>query len=309
MHGKVVLAGGNGYIGRNLAKHLSDSGYEVVVLSRQGAGSLVWDGRSLGDWITQLEGAIAVVNLAGVAVSKPWTEANRLAIFESRIESTRVLGKAIECLSNPPKVWLNSSAVGFYGDRGDEILDENSSAGPKGHFLANLCVAWEDEHERANTPSTRKVRVRTGVVLGHGSHAFEPMRKTVVFFAGGQLGNGRQYMSWIHVQDLVRMMQWAIETEITGVLNGSAPEPAQNAYLMSMMRAMLRRPWAPPVPSLILKLVSLLGGPNASLLLEGQRALPEAATAGGFQFDFPQLREALVDLMLGKMPVEPCAAG
>src|SRR5579862_2705161 len=145
MPGKVVLAGGNGYVGKRLSKHLSDSGYEIVVLSREDIGCIPWDGRNLGPWTSELENATAVINLAGVSVAKPWNEANRLAIFESRVESTRVLGKAIAGLSAPPKVWINSSAVGYYGDRGDEILTEASAAGAKGNFLANLCVAWEDE--------------------------------------------------------------------------------------------------------------------------------------------------------------------
>jgi hypothetical protein len=298
MPGKVVLAGGNGYIGKRLSRHLSNLGYEIVVLSRQEAGCISWDGRNLGPWTSELEGALAVVNLAGVSVSKPWTEANRLAIFESRVESTRVLGKAIAGLKVPPKVWVNSSAIGYYGDRGDEILTESSPAGAKGNFLANLCVAWEDEVDRAATPQTRKVKVRTGVVFGQGSLAFEPLRKAVLFFAGGQFGNGRQYMSWIHVHDLVRLMQWAIESELSGAVNATASEPVQSFELMATMRAVMRRPWCPPVPAFVLKVISFLGGPDSSLLLESQRAIPAAAAASGFVFDYPRLREALVDLML-----------
>ncbi len=162
----------------------------------------------------------------------------------------------------------------------------------------DVCVAWEDEHERADTPKTRKVRIRTGIVLGRGSPTLEPMKNAVNYFVGGHFGSGNQYMSWIHVQDLVGMMQWTIEDEVTGVFNGTSPEPVTNADMMAMMRAILRRPWAPPVPAFVLKVVSLFGGPNASLLLQGQRVVPQAAVSGGFQFGFPHLRDALADLLV-----------
>lgn len=298
MKGKIVIAGGTGYIGRYLAAQLSASGYETVVLTRHGDEAQRWNGRDLGPWTAQLSGAKAIVNLAGFPVAKPWSEPNKLEILESRVESTRVLGKAIAELSYPPEVWLNSSAIGYYGDRGSEVLSESADAGPKGHFLVDVCVAWEDEHERAVTPKTRKVRVRTGVVLGVGSPAFEPMKTAVKFFIGGQFGNGSQYMSWIHIQDLVDMMQWSIENEVAPVLNGTSPEPVTNADMMAMMRAILRRPWAPPVPAFVLKVMSLFGGPNASLLLQGQRAVPQAAMSNGFEFKFPKLRDALADLLV-----------
>jgi hypothetical protein len=218
--------------------------------------------------------------------------------LESRIYSTKVIGEAIQACASPPKVWINSSAIGYYGDRGSEELNESSAHGAKGHFLVDVCVAWEDEQARADTPGTRKVRLRTGVVLGKGSQAFEPLKKVAKFYFGGSVGNGKQYMSWIHIQDLAELFLWAAENEVEGPVNGTAPAPATNEDLMAMIRAVMRRPWAPPLPALVLRLLSFFGGPDASLLLDSQRALPAVAIEKGFEFKFGGLREAITDLVL-----------
>jgi uncharacterized protein (TIGR01777 family) len=303
MKGKVIIAGGNGYIGRHLAPHLRAAEYEVLILSREKGSDLVWDGRHLDNlWVRGLEDAYAVVNLSGVSISKPWNERNRNAIMESRVESTEVLGKAIGALNSPPKVWVNGSAVGFYGDRGSEMLIEASGPGPKGHFLSDVCVAWENELMRAETKEVRKVALRTGVVLGPGSLAFQPLLTSVKCYLGGPIGSGSQFVSWIHIHDLVSLILWTIESDIQGPINGTAPEPVTNADMMMMMRAILRRPWAPPVPPFLLRIISFLGGPEASLALESTRALPEVALTGGFRFAFPHLREALVDLTSAPQP-------
>ncbi|HEY3780947.1 MAG TPA: TIGR01777 family oxidoreductase [Fimbriimonadaceae bacterium] len=297
--GKIVLAGGAGYIGKELARQFAEE-YDVVILSRHSdANSVTWDGKTLGPWQKELDGAAAVINLSGESVAKHWSDANKLSILESRIFSTRVIGEAIQASAKPPTVWINSSAIGYYGDRGSEELTESSEPGAKGQFLVDVCVAWEEEQVRAVTPGTRKVRLRTGVVLGKGSSAFEPLRKATTYFVGGSIGNGRQYMSWIHVNDLAAMFRWAFENEVEGPVNGTAPQPATNEELMAMMRAVLRRPWAPPIPAFVLKLVTMLGGPEASLLLDSERVLPKAVVGKGFEFKFGGLREAIADLLLG----------
>jgi uncharacterized protein (TIGR01777 family) len=299
---KIIIAGGSGFLGHYLSSALSEKGYDVVVLSRHedtasNPRKVKWDGRKVEAWADELEGAFAVINLAGESVSKHWSTESKLAMLESRIFSTQAIGDAITASAKPPQVWINSSATGYYGNRGDEILAETSPAGPKGSFLVDVCVAWEDEQMRVATPKTRKAHIRTGVVLGRGGGAFEPLLSLTKFFLGGKVGSGQQYVSWIHVADLVGIYCWVLENEISGAVNGTAPEPVTNEELMTMFRAILRRPWAPPVPAFLLKLVSALGGPEASLLLEGQRALPAVAQEKGYEFRFPRLREALVDLV------------
>lgn len=302
MSKRVVVAGGTGFIGRALVPALDAAGWQPILLTRhpsEGASyrECEWDGKSLGEWQEEVDGAFAVINLSGESVSKHWTTQSKLAMQESRLQSTCVLGEAIQQSSEPPKVWLNASAIGYYGDRGDEPLDESSLPGRKGDFLVDLCVAWEHEQERVETPNTRKARVRTGVVLGRVGGAFEPIRKIASAFLGGRIGSGRQYFSWIHLDDLVRLYLWLLDTEIAGPVNGTAPEPVTNAEFMERVRSALHRPAAPPVPAFGLQLVSAFGGPEASLLLQGQRVLPKVAQEHGFDFQFGDLRLALEDLL------------
>jgi uncharacterized protein (TIGR01777 family) len=300
---KIVIAGGSGFIGKALVQHLSDRN-EVVVLSRHPRAGLAareaeWDGKSVGDWAVELEGAEAVINLSGASISKHWSQEYKLQILESRLDSTRAIGQAIAGCSIPPNVWINGSATGYYGNRGDELLNEDSAPGRKGEFLVDTCVAWEHEQERAQCSSTRKVRIRTGLVLGQGGGALAPLQTLARFFLGGAVGNGQQYMSWIHISDLVGLIQWILDSErVEGPVNGTAPEPERNDHFMAVLRAVLKRPWAPPVPAFVLRLVSAFGGPEASLLLDGQKVMPTKALQGGFHFKFLNLRDALADLLL-----------
>lgn len=302
---KVVIAGGTGFIGAAVSRELKGAGYEPVLLSRAPSYAIdpdvprqvAWDGRTQGAWAAELDGALAIVNLAGSPISAHWSKKNKLSIVESRVESTRAIGEAISSASAPPVVWVNGSAVGYYGNRGDEELEEDSQPGQRGDFLADTCVAWEEEQIRANAPKTRKVRLRSGIALGRGGGVLQPLMLATMFFLGGRIGPGTQYISWIHVADLARIVRWAIETDAEGAVNGTAPNPATNDDFMAMLRAVLRRPWAPPMPAWALRLVEFFFGPPASLLLDGQRAIPAAAMRGGFEFNFPQLREAMVDVL------------
>lgn len=301
MPGRVVIAGGNGFIGSALAPHLASKGYEVVLLVRELSARTdfresLWDGKTVGAWANDLNESVAVINLSGASVSKHWSEDRKLRILQSRVDSTEAIGKAILGCEAPPRVWLNASATGYYGNRFDEVLSERAGPGRKGDFLVDTCVAWEYTCERFDLPNTRKAWLRTGIVLGRGSGAFEPLRKITKFFLGGQIGNGQQFISWIHIEDLNRMYAWAVEAEVSGAINATAPDPVRNAFFMATLRAVLNRPWSPPVPAFLLKLVGALGGPEASLLLEGQQVMPEVAKEHGFEFRYPVLRDALVSL-------------
>lgn len=296
---KVVIAGGTGFIGKALAAHLIESRYAVTILTRQPKNphEIQWDAKTIGSWQKELEDATAVVNLAGTPIGKHWSESTKLSILQSRLESTKAIGDAILACANPPRVWVNSSAIGYYGDRGEEILEESSDPGTKGHFLVDTCVAWEHAQWSIVTPNTRQIRMRTGHALGRGGGLFEPLYKLAKWFLGGHVGNGRQYMSWIHIVDLCALYRWAIENQVEGPINGTAAEPVTNQQLMLMLRSILQRPWAPPVPAFVLKLIAMLGGPEASLLLQGQRVIPKRALEEGFEFKFSILQDALLDLV------------
>jgi uncharacterized protein len=299
---KIVIAGGSGFIGHALIKELGAAGYEVTVLSRdgksvKGADVVKWDGEHVGPWAEELEGAKAVINLAGESVVQHWSEASKQRILLSRVLSTRAIGQAITAAANPPEVWINASAVGYYGDRKAEELTEASAPGPRGSFLVDVCVAWENEIATAATPRTRKAWLRIGFVLGRGGGAFEPLYSLTKWFLGGHVGNGSQSLSWIHVQDLARLFRWVVESPVEGAINGTSPESVTNRYLMASLRAVVGRPWAPPVPAFMLKVVAGLGGPPASLMLESQRALPAKALESGFKFEYTNLTATFSDLV------------
>lgn len=293
---RVVLAGGSGFVGRQIKAHLQSLGYEVLVLSRGPKAQVGWDGRTVGAWASVLEGAEAVINLSGEPVAQKWTIQAQQGIVSSRVDSTRAIGQAILQCAQPPKRWINASAVGIYGDRGDEVLTETSAPGDKASFLVDCCLQWEAAQDEFELPSTIKSKVRIGFVCGHDGGGFPVLTKLAKSFAGGAVGNGNQYMSWIHEHDLVRLFTWLVETEFVGTYNGTAPTPESNQDFMAQLRRQLGRPWAPPAPAFALKLASAFGAPDPDVLLMSQRAVPEAALKSGFTFEFPDLESAFKNL-------------
>jgi uncharacterized protein (TIGR01777 family) len=254
-----------------------------------------WDGESVGEWAELLEGAAAVINLAGAPVTMRWTEEKKKEIVDSRVKSTEAIGKAIRKCQSPPAVWINSSAVGYYGDRGDEMLTESSGAGEG--FLSETCLAWERAQEQFETPQTRQVIIRTGVVLGRGGGAFEELSKFTKRFLGGSQGSGRQWMPWIHLADLCKVFSWTLKTDFKGPLNGVGPNPMQNSDVMAAFRDVWHRPWSPPTPGFALEIVGALIGVQAEIALISQRAVPKALLDHGFSFEFSELSGALADLV------------
>ncbi|RYG39580.1 TIGR01777 family protein [bacterium] len=293
----VVVAGATGFIGKRLCELLKEEGWTVLRLVREGQpGDLVWDGSSAGDWEEGMDGADAVINLAGAPITLSWTDENRKLIRDSRTQSAEALARAILKASSPPKVWVNSSAIGFYGDRGDELVTEDTAAGTG--FLSEICVAWEEAAERWELPATRLVLMRTGVVLGKGGGAFEPLLGLAKAFLGGAAGDGRQWMPWISLEDLCRMYVFALDEErVNGPINGVAPEPARNVELMASLRKALGRPWAPSAPEFALNLASKVGGPDPSMLLDSMRVVPRRAKSLGFTWKDKDLDVLLVSLV------------
>jgi uncharacterized protein len=291
---RIILAGGSGFVGGALAPALRAKGYEPLVLGRSSA-DLAWDGKTLGDWANALEGAEAVINLTGKNINCRHTKENRREILRSRVDSVRVLGDAITKCAVPPKTFLQASGVGYYGDTGDRIADEDSPPGDD--FPAEVCRQWEGAFSALELPTTRKMILRLGVVLGRDGGALPMLEKLTRWFLGGAVGNGRQFISWIHIADIVQMFASAIEqSELMGAFNACSPEPVTNADFMRQLRRALHRPWSPPVPAPFAKTGAWLMGTDGDLALTSCRCVPRRFLEHGFDFQFPSLRDALANL-------------
>ncbi len=298
---KIVVAGGRGFLGTALAGALANERHQIVVLTRGGesrvaaARAVAWtpDGRT-GPWAAELANADAVVNLAGESIAAGrWTAARKRRIEDSRALATRSLVEAIKESTAPPSVFISGSAVGYYGPCGSETITEASPAGTD--FLAHVCSTWEAEALRASSPAVRVVLLRTGLVLARRDGALPKMLPPFWFGAGGPVGSGRQYWPWIHVDDWVRVVQWALAAPgAAGPVNVTAPEPEPNASFARQLGGAVHRPALFPTPGFALRL--LLGEMADALLLSGQRAVPAKALAGGFQFRYPRLAGALAAL-------------
>jgi uncharacterized protein len=296
---RIVIAGGSGFLGRPLSARLAHDGYDVVVLTRGAkrsqapVGSTVaWtpDGGT-GPWAAAVDGAHAVVNLAGESIAGTrWTAEHKARVLESRVQATRSLATAMRNAAAPPAVFVSGSAVGYYGPHADEPLAENAAAGSD--FLAGVCVAWEAEAMRAASASTRVVCLRTGIVLEKDGGALPEMLPPFKIGAGGPVGSGRQYWPWIHRDDWVSLVSWTIgASSVSGPVNATAPNPVTNAEFARALGRAMHRPAFMPAPAFALRL--LLGEMADALLLSGQRAVPAKATSAGFTFKYPQVDDAL----------------
>jgi uncharacterized protein (TIGR01777 family) len=291
---RIILAGGSGYLGRSLDRTLRAAGYQPVVLTRRpaGAADLAWDGRTLGPWVAALEGAAAVVNLAGRTVNCRHTPENKEEILASRVDSVRVLGEALRSLAAAPPVWIQAGSLAIFGDRGQEICAEGAAAGEG--FAVEVCRRWEEAFAAADVPGVRKVLLRISFVLGRDGGALPVLARLARKGLGGRIGSGRQYVSWLHEEDLDRIVLWALQTErASGVYNTTGPHPVTNAELMRTLRAVLRRPWSPPVPAWAVRVGARFMRTDPSLVLSGRRGVPGRLLAEGFTFAHPQLEPAL----------------
>lgn len=289
------MLGVSGFIGRGLPAALARQGWQTVGFSRQGSGRLA----GVDEWRSSAEpdfaGCAAVINLAGEPIDQRWTAAKRRCFEDSRAGLTRRLVAAIAALPAPqrPRILINSSAVGIYGDRADEPLDERSRCGEG--YLAGICRDWEAAALEAEALGTRVVLLRTGVVLGRDGRAFGRLVTVFRLGLGGRLGSGRQWMPWIHIDDLRGAILHALGDEsLRGPVNGTAPQPERNADFTRKLARALHRPALLPVPGFALKLA--MGGFGGALL-QGQRALPQALLQSGYAFRHPTLESALQDLL------------
>ena len=308
---KILIAGGTGFIGQPLCDELIKSGHELTILSRtkgentKSKNYILWEEQDkLKEIINEID---IVINLSGEPIAKKrWTREQKDLLYKSRIVTTQILVNAINNAVRAyghtprPKKLINASAVGIYGSRGNEKItdknafDEMSLLG--NDFLTNICKEWESEARKVETSrGTSLVILRLGIVLGAGGGALEKMLPPFQMFAGGPLGNGNQYMSWIHVDDVIGLIKFAIENEnVTGILNATAPNPVTNKEFSNILGKVLNRPSFMPVPDFALK---LLLGEMSELLLTGQNVIPERALESGYKFKYEKLRDALEDIL------------
>jgi uncharacterized protein (TIGR01777 family) len=294
MQMNVAITGSTGLIGAALATSLASSGHKVCRIVRTkpkpGSFDIFWDPAAAYIDNTKLEGLDAVVHLAGETIAERWTPEKKRRIHQSRIRGTQIIAEAIRQLSKPPQVLVSASAIGWYGDRGEELLREDSS--PGSGFLADVCRDWETSTEPATRVGVRVAHIRTGIVLSSKGGALATMLTPFRMGAGGKIGSGRQYMSWIALDDHVAAIQHVIQTvSLAGAVNLVAPNPVTNAQFTKTLGKVLSRPTIAPLPGFAVRL--LFGQMGEELLLFSQRVEPSRLKATGFAFRYPDLEPAL----------------
>ncbi len=307
---KIVLPGGTGQVGTLLARAFSGDGHDVVVLSRDPRPApwrtARWDAETVGDWAAELEGADVVVNLAGRNVDCRYGEANRRAIMDSRVRSTRAVGQAIARCASPPRVWLQASTATIYAHRFDAPNDEATGilggdepgAPDTWRFSIRVAKAWERALDEAETPRTRKVALRSAMVMSpdHGG-IFDTLLGLVRRGLGGSAAGGRQYVSWIHHADFVRALYWLVEhEEMDGAVNVSSPNPLPYAEFMRALRAAAGVRVGLPATRWMLEIGAVFMRTETELVLKSRRVVPGRLLEGGFAFRFPHWPEAARDL-------------
>jgi uncharacterized protein (TIGR01777 family) len=299
-----------------LAEYLGAKGYDIVVLSRSARSCLTdknaeiakdvhvlkWDGRTAGDWVTEMDGTFAVVNLTGRSLNCRYNEKNRRDILESRVLSTRVIGEVIGRCTNPPAVWLNASTATIYKHSIDTPMDENAAMAATGdandEFSVEVAMAWEKAFFDANTPRTRKVALRISMVLvDEPGSVFPVLRGLVRRGLGGPQAGGKQYVSWVHHEDFCRAVEWALAHEdVSGGINVAAPNPIPNREMMHVLRRVCGVPIGLPATRWMMEIGAFFMRTETELMLKSRRVIPGKLLADGFKFRFPQFEPAVRDL-------------
>jgi uncharacterized protein (TIGR01777 family) len=302
-YNKIVLAGGNGYLGNVLANYYKDKSDEVLILSRKpqpqngNVKTLLWDGQTEGDWVNALTGAELLVNLCGKNVNCRYTPANRLEIVASRLIPTTLLGEAIKKMAVPPKLWINITSATIYRHAEDHPQDEKDGEIGYG-FSIDVCKQWEQHFFETDTPRTRKIALRMGIVLGRSDSAFPVLLNLVKLGLGGRQGNGQQYMSWVHEHDAAKCTEFLMLHEaLEGVVNCTAPNPIKNHEFMSIIRRAWGMPFGLPAPAWLLNIGAAVIGTEPELALKSRWVLPKRLTDAGYQFTFSEARHAINDIL------------
>jgi uncharacterized protein (TIGR01777 family) len=300
---KVVLAGGNGYFGKVLANYYSDKTAEVVILSRheketdRNIRTVVWDGKTWGKWAAELVNADILINLCGKNVNCRYTDKNKAEILSSRVLPTQLLGLAIHDLAEPPKLWINVTSATIYRHAEDRPQDEATGEIGSG-FSVEICQAWEKAFNKYDTPKTRKITLRMGIVLGRSDSVFPRLLNLVKLGMGGKQGNGRQYVSWVHERNVARSIEWfADHAELQGIFNCTAPVAERNDALMHIIRKVYGAPFGLPAPEWLLKIGAIMIGTEPELILKSRWVLPKRLVESGFKFKFETAEAAVPTLI------------
>ncbi|RZK39240.1 MAG: TIGR01777 family protein [Hymenobacter sp.] len=296
---KIILAGGNGYLGRVLAAHYSPLADEVILLSRKQAPDagnvkiVVWDAKQEGAWTDQLERADLLINLCGKNVNCRYTKKNKTAIIRSRVVPTALLSNVLSKLQHPPKLWINVTSATIYRHAEDRPQDELTGEIGNG-FSVDVCQQWEQVFFKANTPGVRKIALRMGIVFGKSDGVFPRLLNLVKFGLGGRQGNGQQYVSWIHEQDVCLITEFLVQHhELSGILNCTAPNAEKNAEQMRLIRRAYGRRFGLPATKLLLQIGALVIGTETELILKSRWVMPRLLLDAGYTFKYPFLQQAV----------------
>jgi uncharacterized protein len=299
---KIIIAGGTGFLGTCLIDHYSTTDNQLVVLTRgksttRGRVSYVnWNGKTLGAWKDELNGADVLINLNGKSVDCRYTDINKSLIYSTRLDATTVLGQAVEQCALPPTLWINASSATIYRHALDKEMDERTGEYGKG-FSVDVCQKWEATFNRIEAPQTRKVIIRTAIVLGKKAGAMKPLKMLARVGVGGAQGPGNQYVSWLHEQDFVEIIDFIIaHADLEGTYNLAAPTPITNDRFMKSMRKAVGIPFGIPMPAWLLKVGAVLIGTESELILKSRRVEPRKLLEAGYRFRFTQIEPALADL-------------
>ncbi|MDB2685889.1 TIGR01777 family oxidoreductase [Mariniblastus sp.] len=305
---KVLIPGGSGQVGQVLRRYFESAGHEVVILSRSSEdASAVWDDKTLGDWTQHIDSAEVVINLAGRTVNCRYTETNLQQMMHSRVESTQVVGKAIQQSPTPPKLWLQMSTATIYAHRFDAANDEATGIiggeepdVPK-YWNRSIEIAkfWEQTLEEADTPATRKVALRTAMVMSPDKDGvFDVLCGLTKRWLGGRIGSGKQYLSWVHDTDFCRAIQFLIDNEsMTGAVNIASPNPLPQAEFQRLLRSALGVKWGIPAPKWVAEIGAVFMKTDTELVLKSRRVVSGRLTDAGFEFEFPKWSRAVEDLV------------
>lgn len=295
----ILLAGGSGFLGQFLERYFINKAYKVYNLTRypKKENQIRWDGESLGEWTNILEKIDIIINLSGKSVDCRYNDTNKKLIYGSRINSTNVIGHAINHCKNPPKLWMNASTATIYQHSVDKKMTEE--AGIIGNdFSMNIAKSWEREFFKVKNPKTRKIALRTSIVLGKKGGAFQPLKRLTKIGLGGKLGNGNQKVSWIHELDFARAIEFLIKKEsLEGVFNITVPNPIDNKTFMKSLRKSIGIKIGINQPQFLLKIGALIIGTETELILKSRNVVPERLLNNGFKFKFTHIEHALKNLV------------
>ncbi|NML69206.1 TIGR01777 family protein [Chryseobacterium sp. RP-3-3] len=296
---KIIIAGGTGFLGESLSTYFKEKGSQVYILTRNPKRDheIYWDAHTLGEWKNSIEGADVLINLTGKSVDCRYNENNKKEIYSSRIDSTKILQQAVDECFVKPKVWLNAASATIYVHSETQLnMEENGIIGDD--FSMNICKSWEKEFFKVNHEEVRKVALRTSIVLGNNGGAFPKLRMITKLGLGGKQGRGQQKVSWIHINDFCKAVDWIIDHEnMSGPLNITAPNPVSNEVLMKKMREHLKIPFGLNAPVWQLEIASLFLNTETELLLKSRNVYPNKLLKNGFRFSYPDLDNALDDLL------------